>query len=102
MTEWDWNTDWLYAMIFREVDKNWDEIRQPPSRPNAITWSYILVEEWSSAEGPECKGTLQKVWIRNEDGLHEITGEEHAEHKRKIQSSIFPFVTMSFHIHSDR
>jgi hypothetical protein len=95
----DWHSDWLYQLVFREVEDAWKWCRRVP---NSKAWQYVLVEEWSAARDSMCSGRLVRAWVRDSDGLREISLEEHKQHKRKIHSRIYPFVIVSFHIRPDR
>ena len=95
----DWQSDWLYRLIFQEAEDNWEMCER---NKNSDYWQYVLIEEWSSADGAHCRGELLQLWLRDAQGLRQIPLESRKEHQRKIKSRIFPFILISFHIHPDR
>jgi hypothetical protein len=94
-----WQNDWLYALVLREAEADWEWCNLLPDRD---VWRYVLIEEWSSAHGSMCEGKLVRAWVRDSDGLRQISLNEHKRHKRRIRGRIFPFVMMMFHIQPDR
>src|SRR5262245_20679107 len=96
----DWRSDWLYALVLREADPDWEWCCRVP---DGNFWRYVLIEEWSSANDYSmCCGKVVRAWVRDADGLREITIDEYKQHKRKIRGRIYPFVIMAFHISADR
>jgi len=95
----DWRDDWLYALVFRRVEQNWESCSRVRDRD---VWQYVLVGEWSTADKVMCRGEVVRAWVRDEDGLREVTPDEYGRHKRRIRGRIYPFVLVSFHIHPDR
>lgn len=95
-----WTTDQVYAILFEEVERVWD--RDCKDNDHAEYWQYVLVEEWSSSDGPMCGGELVRAWVRDLHGLAEISLQEHMKHKSKIKERLFPFVIVFFHVYPDR
>jgi len=90
--------DWLYDLIFEKVERSWQicELSKRTQR-----WSYVLVEEYRT----EIDGgsVLSRSWIRDKEGLREITLEEHCVHKRKMfEELLYPFILFSFRADSQR
>src|SRR5262249_41675065 len=96
----DWQTDWLYSLILQKADTAWEWCQSVPGRD---VWKYVVVEEYSSADDSMCQGDVVRAWVRDEDGLRQISLEEHAEHQGKLDGKdIYPFVLVHFHVHPDR
>jgi hypothetical protein len=70
--------------------------------PDAKVWQYVLIEEWSSNNASMCSGKVVRAWIRDAEGLREISLQEYKQRKRTIHGRIYPFVLMAFHIQADR
>ena len=95
----DWQTDWLYALVLREAERDWQWCSRVPDRD---VWRYVLIEEWSSANDSTCRGKVVRDWVRDGDGRREIGLDEYKQHKRRIRGRIYPFVIMEFHIQPNR
>lgn len=95
----DWRDDWLYALVLRQAEQNWEWCRRARDRD---VWQYVLVGEWSSADGAMCHGEVVRAWVRDAEGLREITPGEYGRHLQRVRGRTYPFVLVSFHIHSDR
>lgn len=95
--ELDWRTDGIYQLVLQKVEKTWLDW----CKPDAKFWRYVLVEEYSLATRSH-SGNMVRGWVRDENGLREISLEEYKQHRRKIHGRIFPFVLVSFHIHANR
>jgi hypothetical protein len=95
----DWRTDWLYGLVLRNAERWWEWCSRVPDRK---VWRYVLIEEWSSAKDSMCRGKVVRSWIRDAEGLREISLEEYKQHKRKIHRRIYPFIIMEFHIQPNR
>ena len=95
----DWRNDWLYTLVLREADSAWQWCNQVPERD---FWRYVLVEEWSSASGAHCGGEVVRAWIRDGEGLREITMAEYEQQKRRIRGRMYPFILVQFHIEPER
>jgi len=91
----DWKTDWLYALIFRELD-DWCKCFEPDE--------YYLIEERDTDDGSVCTGAIIRAWRRNLQGIEEITLQEHLN-LTKRRGEIIRFgaeYLARFHIHADR
>ena len=104
-----WQNDWLYALVLRKAQPRWEQGDHVPEeereerRKGEKTEDY-LIGEWSSAEVElgMCRGTVVRAWMRDQDGLRQISLEEYEQHRAKIGGLRFPFVLMQFHILSNR
>jgi hypothetical protein len=94
MNEPERTKDDVYALVFREVDAFWETLCSQPTSG----WQYVLVEEWSNADGSQCAGRLLTAWVRDESGLNQINLLQYLRHRSKIRGRIYPFVVVSFHI----
>jgi hypothetical protein len=95
----DWRSDSVYSAIFRKAENAWDHCRRAQ---NDDHWQYVLIEEWSEAEGPRCGGKIIRAWVRDAKGLQEISLQEYNQQKRKINSPIYPFIIVQFHLPANR
>ncbi len=90
------DTDWLYELIFEKVERNWKicELSKRTQR-----WSYVLAEEYRTTNTGE--SVVTRAWIRDVDGLREISLEEHFSHKRiMFREILYPFILFSFRVDS--
>jgi len=101
-TQPDWRDDWLYALVLYKAEDLWQQWRNPARDPDIA--AYVLVEEWSSRQGIRCSGELAHVWVRDADGLREITVIEREQHRQKLfpPRPINPFVLLQFYVEPDR
>jgi hypothetical protein len=101
----EWRGDWLYALILRQCEEYWGRCNLFPDED---WWRYVLIEEWSDAEKAWCRGEVVRAWVRDAQGLREITLRELRRHirlirpRRLIHCRFFPFILVRFHIHGDR
>lgn len=93
----DWRTDWLYGLVFRDADTSW-----AMCQPDTEYWQYVLICEWSEANGPDCCGKPLRAWRRDADGLTDISIVEYERLVRTIQNRLYPFILVDFHISNDR
>jgi hypothetical protein len=96
----DWKSDWLYKLIFQEVEETWNNGCRRSKNP--AHWRYVLVEEWTSADGVMCDGRVVRTWVRDENGLSKISLLAHAKRKLHARGLMFPFIILLFHIPEDR
>ena len=92
----DWRSDWLYALIFKEIDY-WCSC----SDPNC----YVLIEEYASDDGSECTGSVIRAWVSDKHGMNEITLQEHWEHEKLRRGQgrfTCQYVLACFHVRPDR
>jgi hypothetical protein len=90
----DWRTDWLYALVLREVEQLW-------ATPHL--WQSVLVLEYDDAEGAWCRGAIARSWIRTEGGLREIAPAEREQLTVASRGhGDFRVALMKFHITPDR
>ncbi len=83
----DWKTDWIYQLVFREVEDAWQQclhVRKHDSK----AWQYVLVAETTSTFDSVCVGRRVRAWVRDESGLREIGLEEFEQHEKKIRGRI--------------
>ncbi len=95
----DWQSDWLYALVLGEAGRYWSWCKPDPTSGG---WRYVLIEEWSSYSRASCRGKMFRAWIRDADGLREITLDEYKQYKRTNRSGSYPYVLVRFHILPDR
>lgn len=95
----DYQTDWLYALVFAHADGSWHMCCGSVSK---VHWQYLLISEWSSAEDAHCRGEIVRAWVRNDDGLKEISLDQYEQHSKRISGPLFPFIFIRFHISSNR
>ena len=48
------------------------------------------------------RGEILRNWVRDENGLLEITATEYQKHRKKAKGRWYPFIVISFHIYQDR
>ncbi len=91
--------DWLYNLILGKAEKYW-EVQKRISNEHG---KYVLIAERSSERDGHYTGDVVQSWIRDKEGLREISLNEHAKHTDKIHNSdIYPFILMQFYIFPDR
>ena len=97
----DWKTDWIYQLVFREVEDAWQQCLHVRKRDSKV-WRYVLVAETTSTFDSVCVGRTVRAWVRDESGLREIGLEEYEQHVKKIRGSIYPFILFTFNISENR
>ena len=93
----DWKSDWLYKLILIKADGYWKWCK-----PDDKSCQYVLVEETSTVYRGIPVGDTIRSWIRDANGLREISAKEYAKHIEKIDDRFFPFIRMTFYIFPDR
>jgi hypothetical protein len=81
----EWRSDWLYSLVFKELENHWS-MPIKPTAPDDI--SYVLFEEWSADDGGDCTGVVIRAWVRDENGVNEITLQEHSEYIKNDPKAI--------------
>jgi hypothetical protein len=84
------------ALVMERADVVWRNFCGPVGETRLL--HYVLVEEYFAPGRTTGGAPPQRTWIRDEAGLRAISLAEHTGHKRKINSSIYPFVIVRFHI----
>lgn len=92
--------NWLYDLIFQKVAKDW---RTGGLSRRKKTWQYVLVEEYVTDANPTRPFRPIRAWIHDQNGLHEITLDDHAMRKRDvIDQALYPFLLFSFRVDPER
>src|SRR4051812_26377400 len=91
----EWKTDWLYALVFKELD-SWCSCADPEY--------FYLIAEHDADNGSQCTGSIIRAWLRDQDGMKEISIDEHlALKKLRHDESRFRYECLAhFHIQPDR
>ena len=99
----DWSEDWLYPLIFQEVERVWREWCGSRTQDSDVA-AYVVAAEWSSRAGARCSGEVVRAWMRDAAGLREITVSDYRQHKQKLDppKPINPFILVQFNIDLDR
>jgi hypothetical protein len=95
----DWRTDLVYKLVFTKVEDSWKFSKR---NKNPKIWQYVLIEEWSAAEGGHCRGKVLRLWIRDAQGLRQIRTRHYTQYRSQLGSGNFPFIINSFHISLDK
>jgi hypothetical protein len=91
----DWKADWLYALIFKEIDQ-WCSCGEPDC--------YSLIEEYADDDGSECTGAMLRAWKREQQAMNEITLQDllTLKHHRRDEFRLSYECLVKFHIRPDR
>ena len=94
----DWQSDGLYQLILQQAEELWKHCK-----PGKVDWhQYVLIAEKITEHAGYCIGETVHAWIRDSNGLREISVEEHLHHITKITDHSFPFILMEFYIFPTR
>lgn len=93
-----WRTDWLYQLIFAEIETVWNEAQKSAKHLNDIPPIYFRVNQWSELGSDSCR--LVRQWIFNEEGIQPYV---HIEPLPQNPGKHFYLVgSFNFDIFSDR
>ena len=94
----DWQSDPLYKLILQQAEELWKNCK-----PGIVDWyQYVLVAEKITEHSGYCIGDTTRAWIRDSNGLREISVEEHIHHIAKVTDDFYPFILMEFYIFPER
>lgn len=92
-----WQSDPLYKLILHKAEELWRWCK-----PDDQYSQYVLIEETSDEYEGIPAGNTIRSWIRDTNGVREISKRELAQHIEKIEDSYSPFIRMTFYVFPDR
>lgn len=95
----DYQNDWLYSLIFAYADRSWHASHRST---NTLDRQHLLISEWSDAADAHCRGETVRTWIRDDDGLNEISLNQYEQCTKRNNAIVFRFILTRFHISSNR
>lgn len=98
-----WRTDWLYRLIFSEVESLWNRIRAD-REDGLVTPEYLRIEEMNTArwEAAMCRGSVLKVWKYSDEGLSDATAMDEPLKRGAPHGRYWQVGLVRFHIAKDR
>ena len=93
MAESVFDSDWLYRVVYREIEK---QSRRRLQRPN-----YYAVIRQHPFDPNEPEDSLPRAWLLEQHGLRSISADECASHVKKCRG-IYPCLLFTFAISQDR
>jgi len=94
----NWQSDSLYRLILQQAEELWKNCK-----PGLVDWyQYVLIAEKITEHAGYCIGDTIHAWIRDSNGLREISVEEHIHHIARVTDDVFPFILMEFYVFPNR
>ncbi len=87
------NKGWLRDLVFREIERKWEHAQSKKGGDDR----YLLIAECSGKWTGMFHGLIVRAWIRDHDGLRQISIREYQRHvQRTRQGEPWPLVLVSF------
>lgn len=110
-----WKTDWLYQLIFQDVERIWQRAVKDGESPRGPSPDYFVVRQFAnmqarpySEENPKSLssgmcGPILKRWKFDAEGAHvTVEPEEHSRRQPVIRGMFYQVGSINFYLSPDR